>query len=217
MRADLDDCVEAARAKYPGLPVFAHRRKHGRRGGARRRWRAIVRRTSTASSLSAPAVWSRDDMPFSYRVALWMGVHTVPWMHVSGSGLHIVASDNIEVLRKLGRDPYFQHETRVDQVYGLVNMMDAARNAPAKFCGPAAHSSAPWREGSAGPPRIRRDDTIAALGNRADVRDYPNGYHMLMRDLDREVVWKDIDDWIVQHCSAQQSGGVSKSSSPAAQ
>ena len=37
--------------------------------------------------------------------------------------------DNIEVLRKLSRDPLFQHSARSDQVYGLLNLMDQARKA----------------------------------------------------------------------------------------
>ena len=51
--------------------------------------------------LVAPAVWSRDDMPLSYRAALWLSAHTLPWLHVSGEGLKIWPSDNIPMLRAL--------------------------------------------------------------------------------------------------------------------
>ena len=37
---------------------------------------------------------------------------------------------------------------------------------------------------------------IAALGNRAEVHEYPNGYHMLLRDLGREAPLKDIVGWV---------------------
>jgi alpha-beta hydrolase superfamily lysophospholipase len=215
MRADLDDCVEAARAKYPGLPVFVIGESMG---GAELLSALAADRPPHIDGviLSAPAVFSRDDMPLSYRVVLWVGVHTIPWMHVSGSGLHIVASDNNAMLRKLGRDPYFQHDTRVDQVYGLVNMMDDAHEAPAKLVNPPPILLLHGEKDQLVPLQSTHD-TIAALGDRADVRGYPNGYHMLMRDLDREIVWKDIDDWIVQHSPAQQSGGPPKSSNPATQ
>src|SRR5206468_3042268 len=70
--------------------------------------------------LVSPAVWSRSDMPLSYRAALWIAARFVPGMHVSGKGLRIVACDNIEVLRKLSRDPIYQHPVRADQADGLV-------------------------------------------------------------------------------------------------
>jgi alpha-beta hydrolase superfamily lysophospholipase len=102
------------------------------------------------------------------------------------------------MLRKLGRDPYFQHDTRVDQVYGLVDMMDAAHEAPAKLSNPPPILLLHGEKDQLVPPEATHE-TITALGHRADVRAYPNGYHMLMRDLDRETVWQDIDAWIKQH------------------
>jgi len=197
MRQDLDDCVDAAHAKFPGVPVFAIGESMG---GAELLSALASERPPRVDGaiLAAPAVWSRDDMPLSYRVVLWVGAHTFPWMHVSGNGLHIVASDNIAVLRKLSRDPYFQHDARVDQVYGLVNMMDAAHEATSKLTDPPPILLLHGERDEVVPLASTRE-TIAALGSRAEVRDYPDGYHMLMRDLDRAVVWKDIDAWIKQH------------------
>ena len=199
MRRDLADCVEAARTKFPGVPVYALGASMG----------AAVVLSSLASEnpphvdgaiLVAPAVWSRDDMPLSYRVALWLAAHSVPWLHVSGNGLHIVPSDNIPMLRKLSRDPLFQHDSRVDQVYGLVNLMDEARQA-------AAHlpQSPPilFAYGAKDQiiPAAPTEAVIAELGTRAEVYRYPNGYHMLLRDLDGETVWQDLADWVAQQKS----------------
>ncbi len=197
MRQDLDDFVDAARAKYPGLPVCALGESMG----------GAVVLTALGSGyplhvngaiLVAPAVWSREDMPLSYRAALWLAAHLVPWMHFSGEGLHIVACDNIAVLRKLSRDPLYQHDARADQVHGLVDLMDRARHAP-------EHMDAP-------PPILflygARDQVIpdkpteaviAALGPRAEVHRDDNGYHMLLRDLDGESQDKIVGDWIAAH------------------
>lgn len=197
MRADLHDFVEAVRAKYPGLPVYALGESMGG---------AIVLSSLAASQppridgaiLVAPAVWSRSDMPLSYRVVLWIGTHTIPWKHVSGEGLKIWPSDNIPMLRKLAHDPIYQHDARVDQVYGLVELMDEAKSAPSRM--------------TVDPPILLlygdKDQVIPAeptkavaaeLGNRAETREYPNGYHMLLRDLEGESVWRDIADWIRQN------------------
>ena len=81
--------------------------------------------------LIAPAVWGRQSMPFSYRLALWTSAHTIRWKSFSGSGLKIMPSDNIEVLRANGRDPLFIKGSRSDAIYGLVKLMgDAYAVAP---------------------------------------------------------------------------------------
>jgi len=195
MRQDLVDLVEAARAKHPGVPVYALGESMG----------ASVVLSALASErppringaiLVAPAVWSREEMPVPYRVALWLGAHTVPWLNVSGEGLHIVACDNIEVLKKLSRDPVYQHKARADQVYGLVNLMDEARHAPEHL--PASSPPILLLHGAKDQviPAKPTGAVIKALGPRAEVRHYANGYHMLLRDLDGETVWADIARWI---------------------
>ncbi len=114
MRADLADFVDFVRAKSPGVPVYALGESMG----------GSVVLTSMIGAdpprvdgiiLVAPAVWSRDDMPLPYRTVLWFAAHTMPWVHVSGEGLHIWATDNIAVLRKLAHDPLYQHSARVDR------------------------------------------------------------------------------------------------------
>ncbi|HEY2446040.1 MAG TPA: alpha/beta hydrolase [Rhizomicrobium sp.] len=192
--SDLDDAVDAARVKFPHLPVYALGESMG----------GSVVLTAMASErppradgviLVAPAVWSRGDMPVSYRAALWIAARTLPWVHVSGEGLHIWATDNIPVLRKLAHDPLYQHAARVDQVNGLVDLMDQARYAPSRL--------------TVDPPILLlyggNDQVIPAapteavaqeLGSRATVIRYPNGYHMLLRDVEAEPRWNDVLDWI---------------------
>ena len=76
--------------------------------------------------LAAPAVWGRSSMPWYQTTALWLAVHTFPWGRLTGRDLGIVVSDNIEMLRALGRDPMVIKGTRIDAIYGLVNLMDEA-------------------------------------------------------------------------------------------
>ncbi len=194
MRADLDDALEAARAKFPNLPVYALGESMG---GAVVLSALATHHPPDADGiiLVAPAVWAREDMPLSYRVALWISAHTVPWLRVSGEGLHIWASDNIPMLRKLSQDKLFQHNARTDQVYGLVNLMDAARHAPENL------SATPpilllYGAKDQVIPAAPTEDVVHALGSHADVHRYDNGYHMLLRDLDRETVLQDLDDWV---------------------
>jgi alpha-beta hydrolase superfamily lysophospholipase len=194
MRDDFDDFVEAMHAKFPGLPVYALGESMG----------GSVVLTALASEhpprvngviLVAPAVWSREDMPFVYGTVLWITAHIVPGMHVSGEGLHILATNNFPVLRKLSRDPLYQHSARVDQVYGLVNLMSEAREAPQHLT-----VTAPILFLYGGSDQVipaKPTQAVASeLGPKATVIRYPHGYHMLLRDLEGPARWADVLAWI---------------------
>ena len=203
LRRDLDDAVDAARHRFPGVAVFAL----GESMGGAVALSALANGDPPKADgviLVAPAVWSRADMPLSYRAALWMSAHTMPWLHVSGSGLKIWPSDNVPMMRALARDPLFQHKTRADAVWGLVNLMDEARRAPTQLSAPPPILFLYGKNDQvipAGPTQ----DVVTALGRRAEVHRYEHGYHMLLRDLDAETVWQDTADWISRHTIASSA------------
>ncbi|HEX4635859.1 MAG TPA: alpha/beta fold hydrolase [Rhizomicrobium sp.] len=198
MRADLNDAIAAAKARYPGIPVFALAESMG----------AAVVLTALASDtppavdgviLVAPAVWSRSDMPLTYRAALFLAAHLLPGLILSNSAashvVTIVPSDNIEMLRALSRDPLFQKKTRTDTLFGLVNLMDEARSAPERI------KTAPpilflYGANDQIIPANPTQAVIAKLGDKATVKKYQHGYHMLLRDLEGAQVDRDIADWI---------------------
>jgi alpha-beta hydrolase superfamily lysophospholipase len=194
LRGDFHDFVDVVRARHPHIPVIALGESMG----------GAVVLSSLASNhrpnvdgviLVAPAVWSRQDMPLLYRIALWTAAHFLPSMTVSGKGLKIWPSDNIEMLRAISRDPLFQKKTRSDAVWGLVNLMDSARHAPEKLTNPPPILIVYGAKDQIIPAKPTKA-VIAALGNRAEVHEYPNGYHMLLRDLSREAPLKDIVSWV---------------------
>ncbi len=194
LRGDLTDFVAAVRVKHPNVPVYALGESMG--GAVALSALAGARPPHVDGViLVAPAVWSRSDMPLSYRAALWTTTHTMPWLDLSGNGLKIWPSDNIDMLKKLARDPLFQHETRADAVYGLVDLMDEARQAPGRLVHPPPIL---FLYGARDQiiPKEPTEAVIAALGKHARVRRYEHGYHMLLRDLDAKNVWSDTLDWI---------------------
>jgi acylglycerol lipase len=201
MRADLNDAVSAARARYPGVPVFAL----GESMGGAVVLTALASSTSPAVDgviLVAPAVWSRGDMPLLYRTALFLGAHLLPGMILSNSAagrvVTITPSDNVPMLRALGRDPLFQKKTRTDTLFGLVNLMDEARTAPEHV------TSAPpilflYGANDQIIPAKPTQAVIAALGEKAVVKRYDHGWHMLLRDLEGETVDRDVAGWIFRN------------------
>jgi alpha-beta hydrolase superfamily lysophospholipase len=147
--------------------------------------------------LVAPAVWSRDSMPYYQRWALWLMAHLLPAMELTGEGLDLHPSDNIEMLRALGRDPLVIKATRVDVLYGVSGLMDRAVAAGHGL--PARALILYGRHDDIIPrgPTCRWLRSLAAdTTPRRQTRIYLNGYHMLTRDLQAEVVLEDIARWI---------------------
>jgi alpha-beta hydrolase superfamily lysophospholipase len=208
MRDDLADFVAAARTRYPGVPLFAL----GESMGGAVLLSALAEGAPPLDGvvLVAPAVWSRADMPLTYRAALFLAAHLLPGLILSNSAashvVTIVPSDNIEMLRALSRDPLFQKETRADAVFGLVNLMDEARAAPKKL--PANLPPILLMTGKKDQiiPQDATAGVIADLGSRAEVRRYDNGYHMLLRDLEGPKVNQDLADWVLSKLSAGRPG-----------
>ena len=56
--------------------------------------------------LVAPALWARTTMPWYQTGLLWTLSHSFPWLTLTGEGVGVMPSDNIEMLRALGRDPW---------------------------------------------------------------------------------------------------------------
>jgi alpha-beta hydrolase superfamily lysophospholipase len=146
--------------------------------------------------LVAPAVWGRRQLGPIASGALWFFAHTIPWYTLDGRGLHIEPSDNRAMLEKLFHDPLIIKATRVDTVYGLVGLMDRAV---------AATPDIPARTLVLFGAHEQVIDDSAALGMLRDLRNgpvgpriaiYSQGYHMLLRDLKAERVWRDVVAWI---------------------
>ena len=202
-----EDMAEAARllaARYPGVPLYYL----GDSMGAAVVMTALVRGTAAAPAgviLAAPAVWSRSYMPFYQRWALWTLGHTMPWLKVSGRGLGIMASDNIEMLRALGRDPLVIKETRTDTIKGLVDLMDEGFNATARLSVPSLVLIGAHDQVVPIKPQLAAVSTLPDPAHQR-IAFYPNGWHMVLRDLAAETVWTDVAAWIARRDAPLPSG-----------
>lgn len=158
--------------------------------------------------LAAPAVWGRDAQGPVQSGFLWLAAHTVPWLTLTGEGIKVQPSDNIEMLRRLARDPKVIKATRVDAIWGLTNLMDLAYDAAPRLRAPALLLYG-------GREQVLPDDAVLAMlrrlpaeaGGRPRVALYPSGYHMLLRDLSAAVVLDDILAWVADPAAPLPSGG----------
>jgi alpha-beta hydrolase superfamily lysophospholipase len=189
----LDEAVRDARRRYPGLPLYVL----GESMGATVAITALARPDAPPVDgliLSAPAVWDTSRLPPGYLAFLRGLAALLPPLRVSVSGIRVQASDNIEMLRALGRDPLYVRDTRIDALAGLVGLMEAAR------------TEAP----GLGLPMLillgARDQIVPPEASRSFVRSLPettctvvtylNGWHLLLRDHQRERVFADVLAWV---------------------
>ena len=162
--------------------------------------------------LVGPAVWGWQAMPFWQRNTLRFAAHVAPAKTLTGEGLKITPSDNTEMLRALGRDPLVIKATRIDTMYGLTNLMEAALLSSSQLQTPTLILYGERDE------IIPHDPTCVMLERLPDQSTtrfvlYPDGYHMLMRDLQAQVVLRDVVAWVNdQNVSLPSGNTVTKNS-----
>ena len=143
--------------------------------------------------LVAPAVRGRATMNPVYRAALWLSAHLMPWAEATGRGLRIRASDNRDAIIKLRDDPLVIKSTRVDTIWGLVNLMDDALAGAGNLSQDVltlygAHDMLIPEAATALLARRLGPDSRWAV--------YDTGWHMLLRDHGAPLVLDDIASWI---------------------
>jgi alpha-beta hydrolase superfamily lysophospholipase len=195
--ADLTSFAREIRTRHPGLPLYVVGESMG---GAV----TIVAMTGINPPavdgiiLVAPAVWGRPTMPWYQRWLLAVSSHTVPWMELTGKGLHISPSDNREMLRALGRDPLIIKGTRIDALFGLTNLMDDALARAEKLQLPVLVQYGRHDQVIPQKPMLQM---LAQQPATTRTAFYEQGYHMLLRDLQAEKPLADIVAWITDHAT----------------
>ncbi len=164
----------------------------------------------TGTILVAPAVWARSTMPWYQTSLLWALAHSFPSMTLTGRGLKIMASDNIDMLRALGKDPKVIKATRVEAIYGLSDLMDKAFNSAEHQHGNTLllygekDEIIPKKATYTFLQKLLANETSDSSQNT--VAFYHKGYHMLLRDKQAPTVWQDIATWISKKPNQLPSG-----------
>jgi len=192
LRSDAKSFIQSVRQRHPDLPIYL---VGVSMGGA-------VALSALADSRSpeidglvlvAPAVWGWSSLNPLYKTTLWLAAHMAPSWQLTGSGLNIQPSDNIEMLRDNYYDDNVIKGTRADAIYGLVGLMDDGYFAVDGIDVPVLLL---YGEKDEIIPREPLESVLRRLPSSNRVVLYDDGYHMLLRDLQRETVWADIRAWI---------------------
>jgi alpha-beta hydrolase superfamily lysophospholipase len=156
--------------------------------------------------LLSPAVWGWSTQPVAFKTTLWLGAHVDGGWVLDPPNWVVknhYASDNIEELRRMGRDPYEIWGTRVDAIYGLVDTMERANRSVGGIKAPVAFLMGAHDQII--PPEPMR---IAARGLKATDRSafYAKGWHLLLVDRQAPVVFRDVESFLRDPAAPLPSG-----------
>ena len=203
MADDLKGFVAQVRASHPGLPLYVVGTSMG--GAVTMKAAASGGLEADGLILVAPAIWGWRSMNPILKTALWVTAHTVPDQTATGSQLKIWPSDNIDWLKQYSRDPQLIKQSRFDTLYGLVTLMDEAAAAAPRLGLPVLYL---YGEKDEVVPAEPSRKVMSALSQPHRVEVYPQGYHMLLHDKQRETVYADIMDWLGERRVAMPVSGT---------
>ena len=195
LTADLIAIARMIRLKHPGVPLFLLGESMGG---------AVVIVASAQNSLPphdgtiliAPAIWGRAALPAWQESALWILTRFAPGLGISGGGFGRKPSDNLSMLRQLSTDKKIIKRTRIDAVNGLVDLMDMALFSANQLKGPALILYGKQEDIIPSRARLLLKTRLLNRSSNIFIKEYENGYHMLLRDLNAKDVWNDIFDWM---------------------
>jgi acylglycerol lipase len=207
MREDLRTAVRVARARHPKAVITVIGISMG---GAVAMSAFGSDRPPAADRLiaSGPGLRGWGAMNPIYKASLWASTHTRPgWIVRPPRRLvKIEPSDNVEMLRRTWSDPLMMTFNRIDQVYGVVRLMETAHMRAGRLpAGLPTLLSYGANDLVIPPAGVKRTSRNLPDGVRTVY--YPNGYHMLLRDLQAESVQADYLAFMRDPSSPLPSGG----------
>ncbi len=185
LREDLHTAIRVARQKHPNavLTVIGISM-----GGAVAMSTFNTEKPVDADRLilSGPGLRGWGAMRLAYRPSLWLSARIRPgWVVTPPRGVRIEPSDNWDRLEKIWANPLMTRSNRIDQVHGCVSVMEnghrGARNLP-------KNTLLSYGANDFVIPKRAVKRTFGILPAHVRGVYYENGYHMLLRDKQSDVV-----------------------------
>jgi alpha-beta hydrolase superfamily lysophospholipase len=191
LTGDLADAIAAIRARHGRMPLYVL--GHSMGAAAVMAAAADAPLDADGAILVAPGVWGRSRMPLFYRASLNVGASLFPAKTLTGERAGRQSTDNIPVLREMMADPYVIKDTRLDAILGAVRAMGRGWDASDEIGGRILFL---YGEKDEIIPLEAMQKAAARLCGDVDIKAYAEGWHLLLRDLQAQAVWRDIAGWI---------------------
>lgn len=193
---DAQALVAEVQKAHPGTPVYVL----GYSMGAALTLDAMTRPGSPPVNgliLTAPGLRSWQTLSPLERSAFWLAAHTAPWKELDSWALTPVVTDNQAFMTENMEDPLVQGDIRIDVFYGVVRFMDRAWSSLDRLNMPTLTL---YGDKDLVIPcdLVERFNTELAAQERPGrvYAQYPNGYHLLLWDMEADKVLDDIASWI---------------------
>jgi alpha-beta hydrolase superfamily lysophospholipase len=193
MIADLRGAVAAARRVHPDLPVYVL--GHSMGAGVVMAAEAEAPLGADGLILAAPGIWGGSALPIPYRLAANVAAAFAPGKTLTGERADRQATDNIPILREMAADPLMIKETRLDAIVGVTRVMGSAYGGADEIDATVLFLMGEKDEII---PLKAMEKTAMRFSGDVTFRRYPEGWHLLFRDLQAEKVWRDVADWIAR-------------------
>ncbi len=145
--------------------------------------------------LAAPAVWTRATQPFYQRWAHQAALRLIPGWKPTGESLEKRPTDNKVMLRRIWKSPWMIKGARIDTLKGVVDLMDKAYSAADSTTVPVLLLYGDKDQIIPKKPIERLWQRLPKSGKTRFIQ-YPQGWHMLGRDLNGKEVITDIVEWM---------------------
>ncbi len=215
MEEDLRTVAALVRQKYPHAVVVIAGESLG---GAVAAEAFASDRPPTADRLVllSPAVWGWREQPLPNKTLLWFAANfTGPKVYTPPRWLtsKVSPTDNREELMAMGRDPLMIWGARSDTLYGLVSTMGKAADEVGKASLPTLYLYGAHDQII---PKTAAFKAAAQLkpGDRSAY--YARGWHLMMRDQEGPMVWKDILTFVRDPAAPLPSGAPKIPTAPTA-
>jgi len=210
MVQDIKAMVKLIGARHPGVPLYLAGESMGG---------ALVLATAGPDTevegliLVAPALRSRDTLGPLLTGGMTFLAHAVPWFPSGPTSIDFQPTDNPDTIEKMRKDPMILRNMRFDLGYGLLEAMDAAKEAAPAVAKPYLMQHG---LGDRLVPLTSVQSAIEIMPRRDDshLAFYREGFHMLLRDKKGAVVAKDVVAWINDKNAALPSGADVERSRP---
>jgi len=198
---DAEQAAEEIAALHPDLPLIIA--GHSMGGGVALAMLGEGRAPEVDGLvLLAPAIWGNDEFNPFYRLSASIAERTFPHVRWTGRGfMSLQASDNIEMLKALRADPWYLPYPSSIEIMGLIRVMDRAEAAAPGLDVPSLLLYGARDEILPEKPVFA---VYARTGGKRASKIYPEGWHMLLRDLQAANVWRDVGDFALSFAGGAQ-------------